>query len=67
MISVNFLFSAIFVVSIMVLVSSSHSENYEEDEYDYDRENPNALNSGQVAGTVYVQDINASHGLSWIL
>jgi hypothetical protein len=36
--------------------------------YDYDRENPNALQHGQiVAGTVYSDYPNDTPGLGWIL
>jgi hypothetical protein len=57
------------VVGLAVLYGEQREkEKFENGDYDYDRENPNALISGQnIAGTVYASYPGQTPGLGWVL
>jgi hypothetical protein len=60
----------IFSILVCILIGYLFIINYTEkySGYDYDRENPNALVSGEsIAGTVYSSYPEDTPGLGWIL
>lgn len=58
----------LFFSLFFVYTTKTNREKYMDNEYNYDKENPNALVSGQnIAGTVFASEPTNTPGLGWVL
>ena len=58
----------LFFSLLFVYTTKTNREKYMDNEYNYDKENPNALVSGQnIAGTVFASEPTNTPGLGWVL
>ena len=57
------------VIALLLLIPKKRDERYVQDyHYNYDRENPNALVTGEnIAGTVFASYPDETPGLGWVL